>query len=908
MPRGEGEGSVRTRLWQVALGAACCIALAIPARGVASPGASPIRETVLPNGLKILTQELHAAPVVTVWTLYRAGSRNERPGITGVSHLLEHMLFRSTRSMKTGELDRLVQLAGGRHNAYTSYDYTGYHITLPSDRLETALRIEADRMLNCVLDRDELQKELGAVLSELQGRLNDPEEILEESTRAAAFPTHPYGHLIIGRKADVRSLTRDAVVAYYQAYYHPNNAVVVIVGDMHTETALELVRRYFGPLPSGPPPPPVTVREPPQMGERRVVVRGAGSTAHLQAFFHIPPARHPDLYALAVLDGILTEGNSSRLHQALVETDLVAALSSDLGRRIDPGWLAFYLTARDGVSHAQIEAAFTEAIERIRREAVTGRELQKAINQVRADLTISHGSVSGVARAIGSLEMTVGFQEFDRILDRIRQVTAADVQRVAQAYLGVDNRTIGWFVPEGGAAGHTAPAPGERGSAHRGPAAPAGVDTGAGAPPLTTGATADRGGRVVRRVLSNGLTLIAAENRVVPSIAVKGYVLAGPVQDPPGKAGLATLTAELVVRGTATHTAAELADQIDFLGATVSIRAERETVGVTAQMLREHFDVVLGQLADCLRNPSFPAAEVAKAVGQLRARLIREAEDPKQRAQQELFASLFPPDHPLHRNPAGRLDDLAAIGRADVVRFHREFYRPDRTVLVVVGDITPDDAVDAVERAFGSWARGGAPSAPHPPMPPVAAPARRWITLPGKSEAIVMMGGNGITRENPDYYAAFLANRILGGGELNSRLMKALRQDGGMTYGVYSYFHPVLGERPWVVSLQTDPRTVERAVATAVAEIERLCEHGVTAEELEEARAAALGSLVLSMEDQMGMAFVLRDTELFGLGLDFPAQFPAALRAVTPAQVQAAARTYIHPDRLIQIVVAPARP
>jgi len=325
-------------------------------------------------------------------------------------------------------------------------------------------------------------------------------------------------------------------------------------------------------------------------------------------------------------------------------------------------------------------------------------------------------------------------------------------------------------------------------------------------------------------------------------------------------------------------------------------------------MLTEHFDIVLGQLADCLRKPSLPADEVAKALGQLRARLARETEDPKNRAQQELFASLFPPGHPLHRNPAGELDGLAAIGRTDVMRFHQDFYRPDRTVLVVVGDVSPEEAATAVERAFGSWTPQDLHPVPRPPMPSVVSAARHWITLPGKSEAIIMMGGNGITRENPDYYAAFLANRILGGGELNSRLMKALRQDGGMTYGVYSYFHPVLGERPWRMSLQTDPRTFERAITTAVAEIDRLREHGVTAEELEEARAAALGSLVLSMEDQMGMAFVLRDTELFNLGLDFPARFSAALRAVTADQVQTAARKYIHPERLVEIVVTPARP
>lgn len=893
---------------RVTVGFIVCVALALPfAAAAGTADSSAIRETILPNGLKVLTKELRASPVVAVWTLYRAGSRNERPGSTGVSHLLEHMLFRSTSSMKTGEIDRLIQLAGGRYNAYTSYDYTGYHITLPSDRLETALRIEADRMLNCMLDPDELQKEIGVVLSELQGRLNDPEELLEETARAAAFLIHPYRNLIIGWKHDVQSLTRETVLDYYRTHYQPSNAVLVIVGDIHTESTLDVVRKYFGNLPSAPPPPPVTAREPLQKGERRVVVKGAGSTAHLQAFFHTPAATHQDHYALAVLEGVLTQGKSSRLHRALVETDLVATVSSDYARRIDPGWFVFYLTARDGVSHQRIEDAFTQALDRIRQEGVTDRELQKAINQVRADLTISYGSVSGVAGAIGRLEMTLGYREFDRVLDRIRQVTVADVQRVAQTYFGPDHRTIGWFVPEGGAATSTIPA-GGRGSAHRSPEPPVRLESEIGASRQGTGPASASAGRVVRHVLANGLTLIAAENRVAQSVAIKGYVLAGPVQDPPRKSGLATLTADLVTRGTLTHSAADLADRVDFLGATASIRAERETVGITAQMLTEHFDAVLDDLADCLRNPTFPADEVRKAHGQLTARLRREAEDPKSRAQRELFARLFPPDHPLHRNPAGNLEDVDGMTREDIVRFHEKHYRPDRTVLVVVGDISPDQALAAVGRAFGGWTPLGIAATARPPIPPVAGTARTTIPLPGKSEAIVMLGGNGITRDNPDYYAAFLANRILGGGDLNSRLMKALRQDGGMTYGVYSYFYPVLGERPWVVSLQTGPGMVDRAIAAAVAEARRLREHEVTPEELEESRAAAIGSLVLSMEDQMGMAFVLRDTELFGLGVDFPARFPADLRSVTPAQAQAAARKYIHPDRLVQIVVTSPQP
>ena len=894
------------RSWHAIVGIACCFALALPALGAASTETPAVRETVLPNGLKVLTKELHAAPVVTVWTLYRAGSRNERPGTTGISHVLEHMLFRSTTAMKTGEIDRLIQLAGGRHNAYTSYDYTAYHVTLPSDRLETALRIESDRMLNCALDPDELKTELGVVLSELQGRLNDPEELLEESTRATAFLRHPYRNLIIGWKADVESLTREAVLEYYRTHYQPNNAVLVIVGDIQTEATLDLVRRYFGGLPKGPTPPPVLAREPARHGERRVVVRGAGSTAYLQVFFDTPAAGHPDNYALTVLDGILTNGKSSRLHKALVETDLVASLSSDYAPRKDPGWFAFYATARAGVPHQRIEESLIKELERIRAEGVTDRELQKAINQVRADLTMEYGSVSGLARAIGQLEMTSSYREFGHVLDRIQQVTADNIRRVARTYFDADRRTVGWFVPEGGSTGPQTPT-GGRGSVHRGPARPIVADApSSGA--AQTAPTVAGNAKVLRHVFPNGLTLVAAENRVAKSLAIKGYVLAGPVQDPPGKSGLATLTAELVTRGTAARSAEELAEGIEFLGATAAIQAERETVAITAQMLTEHFDLVLAYLAECLRSPAFPAKEVGKAVRQLGGRLDRELEDPKAVARRALFAHLFPPDHPLHRDPTGRRADVDSLTREDVVTFHARFYSPERTVLVVVGDRTPEEIRAAVERAFGDWKPAAVPSPPRPPMPTVASTMRQTITLPGKSEAIVMLGGNGISRDDPDYYAAFLANRILGGSELNSRLMKALRQDGGMTYGVYSYFHPVLGERPWVISLQTGPATVDRAIGAALAEVNRLRDQGVTAEELEESRAAAIGSLVLSMEDQMGMAFVLRDTELFGLGIDFPFRFPADLRSVTPPAAQAAARKYIHPDRLVQVVVTPPRP
>ncbi|HSC70641.1 MAG TPA: insulinase family protein, partial [Candidatus Methylomirabilis sp.] len=537
-----------------------------------------IRETILDNGLKVLTRELHAAPVVAVWTWYKVGSRNERPGITGISHQVEHMMFKGTERLQPGEIDRLVQSAGGRQNAFTNFDYTAYHITVPSDQLEVALRIEADRMINCTLDPQELTREKGVVLSELEGRLNDPENLLEDAVHAAAFRVHPYRWPVIGWKGDVQAFAPEAVTEYYKAHYRPGNAVLVVVGDFQTEAVLALVRKHLGSLPSGVRPEVPIPQEPPQQEERRVFLRGEGTTAYLQVLYHLPPAGHPDLVPLAVLDAVLTEGKSSRLSRALVETDLAASQSSYLNRRVDAGWIEFYATARAGVTREKIEQAFTQAVERLQAEPVTDTELRKAINQVRASLIFAQGSVSGLARMIGSMELTVGYRELGSYPDRIRRVTAADIQRVARRYLVPENRTVGWFVPHGQSSveGTAAPSPGR--DLHRNPESPyLEPDLGAGA--SGSGPTVSPGGRVVRTVLPNGMILITAENRVAPSVAIKGYVLAGPVQDPPDKAGLAYLTADLLTRGTHAHSAAVLAERVDFLGATATVQAEQESVG-----------------------------------------------------------------------------------------------------------------------------------------------------------------------------------------------------------------------------------------------------------------------------------------------------------------------------------------
>jgi zinc protease len=332
---------------------------AVQAQSTPSSAASAltagIKETVLPNGLKVLTKEVRNAPVVSFSVWYRVGSRNEHTGITGVSHLLEHMLFKGTKKYGLGEISRTLFVNGASFNASTYYDWTNYYETLASDRLELAMQIESDRMTNSRIDKGELESEMTVVRSELEGRENSPGTLLFQAVVAAAFQAHPYQWPVIGWRSDVENVPRDAIYDYYRAHYGPNNATVVIVGDFETEQALEMVRKYFGKIKGIPTPRQVYTQEPPQRGERRVTVRRGGSLPMAMVAYRGPAANSPDFYALDVLAMVLGEGRTSRLYQNLVEKQIATGADAGAPSLRDP--FLFYLsaTARPGTTAERLE-------------------------------------------------------------------------------------------------------------------------------------------------------------------------------------------------------------------------------------------------------------------------------------------------------------------------------------------------------------------------------------------------------------------------------------------------------------------------------------------------------------------------------------------------------------------------
>jgi zinc protease len=422
-----------------------------------------VEQFYLDNGLTILIKEMHHAPIASFWIWYRVGSGDERPGITGISHWVEHMLFKGTPRFPKGEIDHQVARLGGTPNGMTWLDFTTYMETLPSHQIDLAFRIEADRMVNALFESHEVEAERTVVISERQGGENDPRFLLDEEVKAAVFRIHPYRHSTIGDLCDLQRISRDDLLGHYRTYYAPNNAVAVLVGDVDTQRALERLQELFGPVPRGPAIPITRRPEPEQRGERRIIREGEGTVAYLQVSYHVPGADSADLLALLVMDAALTgptqmsfsggggTNRSSRLYQALVETELATSVDSTLGPTREPYTYDLGATVRTGRTLEEVEAALLAALEDMAQSSITDAELAKALKQSKAQFAYATERVTNQAYWLGWTETIDSHHWFQSYIERLMNVTAEDVHRVAQAYLRPAYRTVGWYVPEDGA-------------------------------------------------------------------------------------------------------------------------------------------------------------------------------------------------------------------------------------------------------------------------------------------------------------------------------------------------------------------------------------------------------------------------------------------------------------------------
>jgi zinc protease len=882
----------------------------------ATLAALPTLERTLPNGLKVILRESHDAPVASLWVWYRVGSRNELPGLTGISHWVEHMQFKGTPSLPKGAIFDRISRQGGINNALTSNDWTTYFETLPADRLDLALSIEADRMANSLFDPEETEAERTVIISERQGAENSPSYLLYEDVVGTAFRAHPYRHMVIGYEEDLRKISRDDLFGHYRRYYLPNNAYVVAAGDFAAEELVGRIERAFGTIPAGPEPPPLRAVEPPQLGERRVTLRKPAPTAYLRIGFHGPAAKEPDVPALLVADAVLSGGKqmgfggggpmgrSARLYRSLVAAGLARGAGSDFSLTVDPYLLMIAVTALPGVEPARIEEVVEREIARLREETVPEEELARALKQVKAQFVYSAEGVTNQAYWLGQMEIVDTWRRADTLAEELEAVTPDDVRRVARTYLQETQRTVGWLLPESESGGA------EEDAAPDAAALPrrwwAFSDGQASIPAAAVARTAAERAPFERLELANGVAVLGQARPDSPAVSVRLRLQAGAANDPPGKDGLAAFTGRMLSRGTATRTFDEFNEEADRLGATVGVEVGRHFVEVAVRCLREVLPAALDLAADILRNPTFPEDHIEKVRNELLAAIREQDNDTRSAADRACRRLLFPDGHPLARRLTGETATISALTRDDLVAFHAERFGPRVMTAAVVGGVERvAEAAELLAARFGDWTSTAELPPPVPTVEPPAAIKREALVVPGKTQSDLVAGFPTLARTHPDYYALDMANMILGRFGLMGRLGANVRDKQGLAYYAYSQIESGRELSVWASRAGINPANVERALASIVAEVQRLRDEPVSEDELSGAKEYMTGVLPLALEQSDGVAATLLSIEYYDLGLDFLERYPAIVEALTADQVLTAARTHLDPDRIAVGIAGP---
>lgn len=848
----------------------------------------------LDNGLTVYLLQDRTVPSVSVYLGYKVGSRNEQTGRTGISHLLEHLLFRGTKSFPEEKLNNILYTTGADYNAFTSYDLTVYYETLPAKYLETALAIESDRMQNSELSEEAVAKEKKIVTAELEGGKNDPSSVLDDEVMSVHFKSHPYRWPVIGFKEDVAGLSRDFIASYYKSHYVPNNAILSIGGGFDRDEAKRLVAKYFGGIPAGREPESETAKEPPMQSRSKVYVEDPGKTSYVELVFHSDKITGGDFYALKVLDSILYAGKSTRLYKALVVPALATSVSTYVWESRDPGVFTITASYSKGDSPEKIEGIIFDEIERLHREPPTERELEKAKNTLTAGFLRAKESISDLALSIvyyGILGDSNYVADFEK---NIKSVTAKQVQDAAKKYLRRDNCTTGYLKGVGaGSPGQAVTGPDSK-MRHAVPKAKS----------LPSSDPTDFA--FDRFVLDNGLTVIVRPNKNLHSVRIGGYIAkSGKYMEPEGKEGISSMTAAMLERGTKTKSFAEIAETKDFNAISASLSARSERTGISGWMLRDKAETGIELLADMMRNPSFPEDELAKCRKQKKAVIDLENDDTDSSAINEFIRLIHPGDPRRGHCGSGTHKSIDSITREDLEKFHRECYRPENTVLIFYGNVTGDEARRLAERYWGTWRPGGK-AAQEPPKAMKESPVKpveKALKIDGKTQSSIIMGGYGVEISSKDYCAFTVFNKIMGGSTLTSRLGRDIRVSQGLVYGIYSANSPDLTPALLLIIAGTAPENTEKVIASTKKTIRELLDKGVSEKEFADTKANILNSLLVHLEDPGQQIDLLSKIEYHGLGKDYLKRLIDAYESLTIDDVNAAGRKYIDPDRM-KIVTA----
>ncbi len=875
----------------------------------------------LSNGLEVYALPASDTASVSVQVWYKVGSKDDPPGRSGFAHLFEHIMFKATTNMPPETIDRLTEDAGGFNNASTWDDFTNYYEVVPANHLQRVLWGEAERMGSLVVDEAIFDSERDVVKEEFRQNYDASPygKFLGLYLTQASYDVHPYGRPGIGSLAELDAATVEDVRAFHAAYYRPDNAVLVVSGNFEQAQLDAWIDQYFGSIKTPERAiPRVTVTEPARVAAKDLTVYEANVPLPAVAIsWPSPAANSPDLAAMTMLDAILSSGQSSRLYQSLVyQQQLAADAGTMFEAKEHAGHYALYAILSGGKSAEDGLNALKAEVAKLRDTAVTPAELEEARNELIMSQLTSRETPEGRAFDLAYSVTIYGDPDASgKQLDALMKVTAGDVQRVAGTLFDDSKLITLRYLPEetqnGAAESTIADSPNIQATTISIPAAEIPVYTLAPeasrvAPPAAGPAIAATIPGAQEKTLPNGLRVIVANKPGLPLVSSTLRIAAGSSLDTQANAGLASLTADIATRGTASRSATQISQEIESLGAVLNAGAGADSTGVSIQSRSDKAAGAFAIMADVVRNPAFAAEEVERARQETLDNLMVGMRQPSAIAQKTLTRVMFGPA-PYGSTPSPA--SVASITQDDIAAFHATRWRPDQSILVITGDVTPEKGFELAEIAFGEWTNPqGAPerSIEFAYDNDSAAPPAIVVDIPQIGQAAVTFGLPGPARTAPDYAAALVATDILGGG-YSARLNNEIRIKRGLSYGVRAGLPSRKSPPAIIVSAQTRNDAAPQVADLMAAEFARLGSAPIPASEMDARKAVLIGSFGRSVETTGGLAGQLAELAQYGLPLSNLQTWASDIAAVTAEQAAGAARAYYDPAKAVLVVAGDAQ-
>jgi zinc protease len=860
-----------------------------------------IAEYRLENGLRALLFPDQSKQTITVNITYLVGSRHENYGETGMAHLLEHLMFKGTPTHKN--IPQEMTERGADSDGTTDLDRTNYYEILPAtdSNLEWAIKLEADRMVNSLIDKKDLDSEMTVVRNEFEMGENNPQAILVERMLSTAYLWHNYGKSVIGARSDIENVPIERLKAFYKTYYQPDNAILIIAGKFDEAKALELIHSAFGPIPRPSRQlPRFYTAEPVQDGERAVTLRRVGDVQMVASAYHIPSGSHPDAAAMDILVEVLSDTPSGRLHKALVESKKAASIEGFDFLQRDPGVVFFGASVRQEASLEAARDALIETIEKASSVPVTKEEVERARARLLKQFELDLNSSEQVCIELSEWAAMGDWRLIFWHRDQLKKVTAADVQRVASAYLKPSNRTLGLFIPT---------AKPDRAEIPPAPDISAMLKDYKGEAAVAAGEAFDSSpanieARTVRPAAAGGPEMALLPKKTRGATVVASLVLRfGDEKSLFDRSTAGNLAAEMLARGTARHTRQQLKDEFDRLKARVGVAGGANSVTVSIETLRDNLAAVIKLVAEILREPSFPAAEFEQLKQEALAAIEEERSEPVQMAANEFQRHLSPYPKGDVRYTKTVEESIAAIKAAtldEVKKFHADFYGASNATLAVVGDFDDREIARLASELFSTW-KSPRPFARLASAYRDIAPINKSIEAPDKENAFFIAGMNlALSDTDEDYAALTLANYMLGGGFLNSRLATRIRQKEGLSYAVGTQLEasPLEKSGAFVAYAIYAPQNAAKLEAAFKEEMEKALKDGFTAEEVAAARNGFLQTAQLERSQDGQLAARMASNIYLKRTMMWDAEFEKKISALTPDVILAALRRHVDLSRM----------